>query len=83
MRIKTQNNTLTVHAKHENKSENSTILREYHRQFTLPEGIETERMTSLLSPDGVLTIEAPLPTSTAQEETPKSIPIEHVEDKEK
>lgn len=51
-----------VHAKHEEKSDNRSVYREYNREFLLPKGVQPERIKSSLSKDGVLTVEAPLPT---------------------
>ncbi|CAL8099608.1 unnamed protein product [Orchesella dallaii] len=66
---------LTIHAKLETKSEdgNSRLYQEVSRSFTLPDAVNTEEVKSLLTPDGILTIEAPLP----EVETPKTkeIPI--------
>jgi len=62
--LKTVDNKLLVHAKHEEKSETKSVYREYNREFLLPTGVNPELIRSSLSKDGVLTVEAPLPTST-------------------
>lgn len=49
-----------VHAKHEEKSENRSVYREYNREFLLPKGVNPENIKSSLSRDGVLTVETPL-----------------------
>lgn len=72
--VKTVDNKLLVHAKHEEKSENRSVYREYNREFLLPKGTNPEAIKSSLSKDGVLTVEAPLP-ALAQGE--KLIPIAH------
>ena len=72
--IKTKDNSLSVHAKHEEKSENGHVYREYHRAFTLPGEVTGESLKSVLSPEGVLCITAPLHNAIAAE---KIIPIEH------
>jgi len=72
--IKTKDNTLSVHAKHEEKSENGHVYREYSRAFTLPHEVPGDNLKSVLSPDGLLTITAPLQNAIAAE---KIIPIEH------
>lgn len=59
--VKTVDNRLQVHAKHEEKSECRQVFREYNREFLLPKGTNPEMIKSSLSKDGVLTIEAPLP----------------------
>jgi len=59
--LKTVDNKLLVHAKHEEKSETKSVYREYNREFLLPSGVNPELIRSSLSKDGVLTVEAPLP----------------------
>jgi len=70
--VKTVDNKLLVHAKHEEKTETKSVYREYNREFLLPKGTNPEMIRSSLSKDGVLTIEAPLPALAAGE---KLIPI--------
>jgi len=60
--VKTVDNRLLVHAKHEEKSPQRTVYREYNQEFMLPRGTNPEQITSRLSVDGVLTVEAPLPS---------------------
>ncbi|KAK9497315.1 hypothetical protein O3M35_012558 [Rhynocoris fuscipes] len=69
--VKTVDNKLLVHAKHEEKSESKSVYREYNREFLLPKGTNPESIKSSLSKDGVLTVEAPLPSLTG----PQLIPI--------
>jgi HSP20 family molecular chaperone IbpA len=71
--VKTSDNNLTVHAKHEEKSEGKSVNREYHRQYVLPKDLNPENLVSKLSRDGVLTIEAPLPLTEGH----KLIAIKH------
>lgn len=66
--------TLQVHAKHEEKSDTKSVYREYNREFLLPKGTNPESIKSMLSKDGILTVEAPLPALGAPE---KMIPIEN------
>jgi len=70
--VKTVDNKLLVHAKHEEKTDSKSVYREYNREFLLPKGTNPEVIRSSLSKDGVLTVEAPLPALTAAE---KMIPI--------
>jgi len=72
--VKTVDNKLLVHAKHEEKSETKSVYREYNREFLLPKGTNPESIKSSLSKDGVLTVEAPLPAIAHGE---KLIPIQH------
>uniref|UniRef100_A0A914V0A7 SHSP domain-containing protein n=1 Tax=Plectus sambesii TaxID=2011161 RepID=A0A914V0A7_9BILA len=63
--VKTVDNRLLVHAKHEEKTPQRTVYREYNQEFMLPRGTNPETITSTLSTDGVLTVEAPLPAIEA------------------
>ncbi|XP_055614112.1 heat shock protein beta-1 [Uranotaenia lowii] len=74
--VKTVDNKLLVHAKHEEKSDTKSVYREYNREFLLPKGCNPELIKSSLSKDGVLTVDAPLPLQalTAGE---TMIPIGH------
>merc|ERR1719187_667594 len=60
--VKTVDNKLLVHAKHEESAGGKSVYREYNREFLLPQGTNPELIKSSLSKDGVLTVEAPLPT---------------------
>lgn len=71
--VKTVENRLQVQAKHEEKSENRSVYREYNREFLLPKGTNPESIRSSLSKDGVLTVEAPLPALEYKE---RRIPID-------
>ncbi|XP_046393975.1 alpha-crystallin B chain [Ischnura elegans] len=72
--VKTVDNKLLVHAKHEEKTDTKSVYREYNREFLLPKGTNPESIKSSLSKDGVLTVEAPLPALGAPE---KLVPIAH------
>lgn len=65
--IKTKDNVLEVHAKHEDTKDNAKVFREFRRQITLPTGTILEDMTSVLSPEGILTVEAPMPIKAIEE----------------
>jgi HSP20 family molecular chaperone IbpA len=65
--VKTVDQKLLVHAKHEEKSDTKSVYREYNREFLLPKGVNPETIRSSLSKDGVLTVEAPLPALTSGE----------------
>ncbi|KAK3868291.1 hypothetical protein Pcinc_026305 [Petrolisthes cinctipes] len=71
--VKAQDNSLMVHAKHEEKSEGRSVHNEYKREILLPKGTNPEHIKSSLSKDGVLTVEAPLPAIDATGE--RLIPI--------
>jgi crystallin alpha B len=67
--VKVTDKHLCVHAKHEENSEGKKIYREFTQNYTLPENVEPQKLTSTLSKDGVLTVEAPAPPSI--KEAPK------------
>lgn len=73
--VKTVDNRLTVQAKHEERSENRTVYREYNREFHLPDGTDVEQIRSSLSKDGVLTVDCPLPSPQLHGAS-RRIPIE-------
>jgi len=73
--VKTVDQKLLVHAKHEEKSDTKSVYREYNREFLLPKGVNPEQIRSSLSKDGVLTVDAPLPPALTAGE--KLIPIAH------
>ncbi|CDW56539.1 HSP20 domain containing protein [Trichuris trichiura] len=58
--VTTKDNQLIIHGKHEEKKdEHGFVKREFTRAYWLPQGIKPESFKSNLSPEGVLTIEAP------------------------
>jgi len=75
--IKTVDQRLMVHAKHEEASDSSKVYREYQRMFTLPEGVAPESLKSTLTPEGILTLEAPLPSPIEAPKKEVHIPIQH------
>lgn len=59
--IKTEGDILIVLAKHETKTENgqSFVSKQFEQRFSLPSGVQPEKITSSLSKDGYLTVTAP------------------------
>ncbi|KAF8796327.1 alpha-crystallin B chain-like [Argiope bruennichi] len=58
--IKTVDNNIVIHGKHEEKTdEHGFISREFTRRYMLPEGTDPKTVKSSLSANGILTIEAP------------------------
>ncbi|MCP9266451.1 Heat shock protein beta-1 [Dirofilaria immitis] len=51
--VKTVDNRLLVHAKHEEKTPQRSVFREYNQEFMLPRGTNPELISSTLSTDGV------------------------------
>lgn len=65
--VKVDGNTIVIVAKQEVKEAGGTRTRVFEQKFTLPNGVNAERVTSTINADGVLTINAPKgkPASTA------------------
>ncbi|XP_063995513.1 protein lethal(2)essential for life-like [Diachasmimorpha longicaudata] len=58
--VKTLDNSIIVEAKHEDKEDPfGYVSRRFHRRYDLPKGHDIRRVTSSLSTDGILTINAP------------------------
>lgn len=65
--VKTENNFVVVHAKHEDKQDDhGYIQREFTRRYQLPEGFKPENVTSTLSSDGILMIKTPHSTPAVE-----------------
>lgn len=65
--VKTEDNSVVVHAKHEEKRDNhGYISREFTRRYDLPDGFKIEDVTSSLSSDGILSIQAPHSTPAVE-----------------
>ncbi|XP_059170873.1 major egg antigen-like [Physella acuta] len=60
IQVKVQENKLIVNAKHEEKSSQTTVTREYSRQVDIPSSVDQEKMQCVLSKDGILSVDAPL-----------------------
>ncbi|ODN00811.1 Heat shock protein beta-1 [Orchesella cincta] len=75
IKVSLKERMITIYAKLEKKSEDgsSRLYQEVSRSFTLPETVNPEEVKSLFTPEGILTIEAPLPEAKAPK--PKEIPI--------
>lgn len=58
IQVKVQESKLIVNAKHEEKSAQTSVSREYSRQVDIPSNVDQDRMQCVLSKDGVLTVEA-------------------------
>ncbi|XP_067001873.1 protein lethal(2)essential for life [Anabrus simplex] len=58
--VKTVGNSVVVEGKHEERpDEHGFISREFQRRYTLPKDVDPNAVTSKLTSDGILTIEAP------------------------
>lgn len=59
--VKVADKYIVVRAKHEEKKdEQGLISRQFVRKYVIPESVEAEQITSSISSDGVLIIQAPL-----------------------
>ncbi|CAH3947386.1 heat shock protein 30D-like [Pieris brassicae] len=59
--VNVTNNLLQVTATHEFKTDTSSTIKEYRREFHLPRGVNPERIVSSLTKEGVLLVQAPMP----------------------
>jgi len=74
------NNILQVVANHAEHSDTGFQRKTFVRQYSLPKGVDTEKLRPSLTKDGVLTIEAAAP---ALQPCERMIPIEYNQDKQK
>ncbi|KAL3221161.1 hypothetical protein MRX96_029502 [Rhipicephalus microplus] len=74
--VKTQDNSVVIHGKHEEKSDDRGcyVKREFTRRYVLPEDVDPETVKCHLQPNGMLALEAP--RKNAPKEQPKAVPIE-------
>ncbi|XP_067000247.2 alpha-crystallin B chain [Anabrus simplex] len=73
--VKTVGNSVVVEGKHEERpDEHGLISREFQRRYILPKDVDPNTVTSKLSSDGVLSIEAPR-KALPQPEGERIIPI--------
>lgn len=57
--VKVVGEHVEVHARHEERpDEHGYVAREFHRRYRLPPGVDPAAVTSALSPEGVLSIQA-------------------------
>lgn len=76
--VKVHEDTLIVEAKHEKMQDGNKLATEFSRKIQIPKEVESEKLTSALSSDGILTISAPVPpkyhsvTDGGQPHTPTS-----------
>ena len=59
---------LSVDAKHEEKSDNKFVSRQFSRKYTLPKGCDAAMVSSNLSSDGILARGHPYVTSALRGE---------------
>ncbi|KAJ8275809.1 hypothetical protein COCON_G00075610 [Conger conger] len=65
--VKTKDGMVEITGKHEErKDEHGFVSRCFTRKYTLPPGVDAEKVSSSLSPEGFLTVEVPLPKPAIQ-----------------
>lgn len=73
--VKTKDGVVEITGKHEErKDEHGFVSRTFTRKYTLPSSANVEKVASSLSPEGLLTVEAPLIRS-AIESSETTIPV--------
>ena len=76
IQVKTVDNNVVVHGKHEERTDkHGWVQREFTRRYALPEGCEPEKVTSSLTAEGILRIEAPKKALPPLKENERTIPI--------
>ncbi len=74
--VKTVDNNVIINGKHEEKlDKHGWVQREFTRRYALPEGCEVEKVASTLSPNGMLTIEAPKKPLLPLKDNERVVPI--------
>lgn len=74
--VKTVDNTIVVIGKHEDKADNyGYVSRQFSRKYLLPADVEPETVTSTLSADGVLSIQAPRKPLQIKDTDGRAVPI--------
>ncbi|CAL1612046.1 unnamed protein product [Knipowitschia caucasica] len=59
--VKTKDGVLEISGTHEEREDqHGFVSRKFTRKYTLPSSVDAEKVTSALSPEGVLTVQAPL-----------------------
>lgn len=74
--VKTVDNFVVIHGKHEEQAdEHGFVSREFTRRYKLPDDVEPEKVTSSLSKDGILTIQAPRKAIEPPPKNERIVPI--------
>lgn len=67
--VRTQGHCLSVQAKHEERRENRSVSREFNRQIDIPVSINPKSLRCILNEDGMLQVEADLPSTASSLES--------------
>ncbi|KAL7733775.1 hypothetical protein ACLKA6_011500 [Drosophila palustris] len=77
--VKTVDNSVIIEGKSEQQDEQGGYTsRHFLRRFVLPEGYESDKVTSTLSSDGLLTINVPNPPEVEEALKERLVPIQHM-----
>nr|UQK61691.1 small heat shock protein [Bonellia viridis] len=75
--VKTLGSRVTVHALHKEETDHNRVYCEFQRVYTLPDGVDAHSLESSFSREGILTIDAPLPSAIPEEPLNTAIKIIH------
>ena len=74
--VKAVDDYLVVHGKHEQRKDNyGYVKREFTRRYFIPQDCQADKLSSSLSPNGILTIQAPKKPREIEGSKARSIPI--------
>jgi len=75
--VKVVGNDVTIHGRHEERrDDHGYVSREFTRRYHLPEGCDIDRLSSSLSPNGVLQVTAPKKPIEGPKGLERQIPIQ-------
>ncbi|XP_069170638.1 alpha-crystallin A chain-like isoform X2 [Procambarus clarkii] len=84
LKVRVVEGVVEVEGKHEERQdEHGSISRHFVRKYTLPENVLVDMVASSLSPDGVLTIEAPKKPVEPPQPTQRDVPIRKTDEPSK
>ncbi|XP_035205912.1 alpha-crystallin A chain-like [Stegodyphus dumicola] len=74
--VKVIDKYIVIHGKHEEKAdEHGFVMREFTRKYLLPESVDEEKLTSTVSKNGILIVQAPLKVVEPPASNVKVVPI--------
>ena len=74
--VKAVDDYLVVHGKHEERKDNhGYVKREFTRRYLIPQDCQADKLSSSLSPNGILTVQAPKKPREIEGSKARSIPI--------
>jgi len=59
--VTVEEQTMIVRATHRSERDGAVSVKEFSRKVNIPPDVDPEQLTSTLSSDGILTVEAPVP----------------------